>query len=424
MLIDFSPIEYIDNNIVFFKKKPTEKEFEEGITLIYYVLNIKNNNIEIRAEVKDKKIFNMYIRNNLPYYILNKIKSALKIDLLKNNPYPHPENRFTLYTECGDSEQKHINKIEKEYLKYAMKSANIFQMSQLDKDYLGYFISHNEEELDNNTKSFIYIVLDNFLDSLTHLPNRGLLEKTVNKESEILFEMEEGNIELRTIKKGYLLFSDLNNLKAMNDIYGHNVADVLLVSFGNLLKEKYKHLAHFRIGGDEFISLSDNYEELKELSDFLHSIEFNNELKIIIEKDIGLTIEENLLFFSSNGIYEIDLDNIDLKETMEKAEEIMYVNKSFLHLEFGVYNRRTEGSTDLAGKIDKTLIDKIKSSEVFNSKSWKEKYDFLSLIKKYSWSIYEVENELEFVSEENKPILIEKSNIYKDKLKKLISDNI
>ena len=55
---------------------------------------------------------------------------------------------------------------------------------------------------------------------------------------------------------GYALLLDLNNFKKLNDTYGHNYGDRVLVETGKFLKEVFKDDYIFRISGDEFYIFS------------------------------------------------------------------------------------------------------------------------------------------------------------------------
>jgi diguanylate cyclase len=50
-----------------------------------------------------------------------------------------------------------------------------------------------------------------------------------------------------------IVVADLNNLKAVNDNYGHAAGDTLLVTFANLVRSQWPNGNLFRIGGDEFL---------------------------------------------------------------------------------------------------------------------------------------------------------------------------
>jgi two-component system, cell cycle response regulator len=55
----------------------------------------------------------------------------------------------------------------------------------------------------------------------------------------------------------FMLYADLDNLKQINDIYGHQEGDLALIETANLLRKNYRESDIIaRIGGDEFIVIS------------------------------------------------------------------------------------------------------------------------------------------------------------------------
>lgn len=88
-------------------------------------------------------------------------------------------------------------------------------------------------------------------DGLTNLMNRRGFE---NKLREIEKYSEDRN--------PVLVMMDVNGLKMTNDVYGHAAGDDLIVSASNVIKKVYAENAQcFRIGGDEFVVIFDDYVE-------------------------------------------------------------------------------------------------------------------------------------------------------------------
>lgn len=84
-------------------------------------------------------------------------------------------------------------------------------------------------------------------DTLTGCNNRKFLEKLV----------DNGFFN----KKGVsVILGDINNFKQINDTYGHINGDIALICVGKILREvcdKYDNTWEIRIGGDEFIIVTD-----------------------------------------------------------------------------------------------------------------------------------------------------------------------
>jgi diguanylate cyclase (GGDEF)-like protein len=84
-------------------------------------------------------------------------------------------------------------------------------------------------------------------DSLTRLPNRRLLLDRLDEA--LKTGREQGQY-------GAVLFLDLDNFKSLNDRYGHDIGDMLLVEVaGRLLTVARESDTVARLGGDEFVVL-------------------------------------------------------------------------------------------------------------------------------------------------------------------------
>lgn len=84
-----------------------------------------------------------------------------------------------------------------------------------------------------------------FYDSLTKLPNRSLLKNRMDQA------MAASN---RSGRYNALLFLDLDNFKPLNDVYGHDVGDALLVEVAHRISICVREVDTVaRFGGDEFM---------------------------------------------------------------------------------------------------------------------------------------------------------------------------
>ena len=74
-------------------------------------------------------------------------------------------------------------------------------------------------------------------------------------------------------KNGTLMITDLDSFKLVNDIYGHDMGDRVLVTFSNIIKNNMMFPCVFgRIGGDEFLLFAEGMKEEKEISKFSDGI--------------------------------------------------------------------------------------------------------------------------------------------------------
>jgi diguanylate cyclase (GGDEF)-like protein len=113
-----------------------------------------------------------------------------------------------------------------------------------------------------------------------------------------------------------LLFIDIDFFKKINDTYGHNVGDEILVQFSKIILETVDDSnILIRWGGEEFLLLCPNYNLFQ--------------AKLIAEK-IRLSIEqslwvENIKLTASFGVAE--KNHLTISELINKADEALYQAK-------------------------------------------------------------------------------------------------
>lgn len=131
---------------------------------------------------------------------------------------------------------------------------------------------------------------DAHYDSLTGLPNRLYLKSYYHD----LFEICQ-----KEDKKLVLFFIDLNNFRYVNNTHGHVFGDMLLKAISQRLSQLDKSYIPVRLGGDEFIVLSnvtkENFERsIKKVTNTLLHVFSNpfqiNELNIPISGSIGYSV--------------------------------------------------------------------------------------------------------------------------------------
>ncbi|MBR7746930.1 sensor domain-containing diguanylate cyclase [Undibacterium baiyunense] len=151
-------------------------------------------------------------------------------------------------------------------------------------------------------------------DHLTNVANRLGLEKNIAK---IQFEMHAG-----LISSFYVLMIDLDGFKAVNDRYGHEIGDKVLLHFTQLLSKiirKSDFIA--RTGGDEFVVILKEVDAIdkvqhiatKIIHEASQAIEFGESIQIQIGASIGINL--------------VDQGNFDMAKVLQRADEAMYYAK-------------------------------------------------------------------------------------------------
>ena len=114
---------------------------------------------------------------------------------------------------------------------------------------------------------------------------------------------------------------DVNNLKGINDKYGHEAGDEYILGSSRLICSFFKHSPVYRVGGDEFIAVleEEDYTNLNEnLSAFRSRLESIWNTETIPEKRISV----------ASGIAKYDPSvHRNVEDVYKDADAEMYENK-------------------------------------------------------------------------------------------------
>jgi diguanylate cyclase (GGDEF)-like protein len=125
---------------------------------------------------------------------------------------------------------------------------------------------------------------------------------------------------LRTKKRQLLLFIDMDDLKWINDHYGHNEGDHALIGLANILKKTFRESDIIaRIGGDEFVVLSETADENGEI---LMTRLYEN------IRDYNARASQRYKLSISIGTARFDPEHpVSIDELLSKADALMYDQK-------------------------------------------------------------------------------------------------
>ena len=148
-------------------------------------------------------------------------------------------------------------------------------------------------------------------DILTGIMNRRGLDQYVSKQFEKDIEMG--------LCPG-LIFCDVNGLKKINDNYGHDVGDQLIVDTADLLSRVFRDYTLARMGGDEFVVYISNCcrSLLKRINDDL-----SNQIKLFNQESNRvyiLSLEAGMVSYDSN-IHSC------FQSLMKEADQNLYIKK-------------------------------------------------------------------------------------------------
>lgn len=183
--------------------------------------------------------------------------------------------------------------------------------------YLSMWPNTNQEAMKEKTLlSVIQLYLENGImrekliyesehDRLTGLYNKGKYLSMVEQEYADMDSIAIFNF-------------DVNNLKVMNDNYGHEAGDKLLIKAANSIRKVTSNKVHgYRMGGDEFLMIACNVSEneAKNLKD-----RWEKELERLntLEDDIHCVIAAGVVYGKKD---------YDLAMLMKEADKLMYEDK-------------------------------------------------------------------------------------------------
>lgn len=150
-------------------------------------------------------------------------------------------------------------------------------------------------------------------DMLTELPNRSLFSDRLNQALAIAKRNQE---------KLAILFLDLDNLKTVNDVNGHNAGDILLKEVASRMRSVVRESDTVgRLGGDEFVILLPGVETEAQAIQVAEKV--RQSLVAPIEADgqqLFTSASIGVALYPDNGSNEADL--------MNNADVAMYEAKS------------------------------------------------------------------------------------------------
>lgn len=185
--------------------------------------------------------------------------------------------------------------------------------------------------ISHQTKDEVGTLADSFQQTVDHLqtyigyinglayrdPLTGAKNKTAYLDAEK--QMEE---RMRTGRPAFgLVVLDINGLKQVNDHFGHDFGDMLIMDACKLICKVFKRSPVYRIGGDEFVVILedgdlDNYATL--LDQFQSEMD---EMNRVARPDNCISIARGIALYNS------DTDLV-FANVFKRADDAMYKNKA------------------------------------------------------------------------------------------------
>ena len=185
-------------------------------------------------------------------------------------------------------------------------------------------------------------------DPLTGLDNKVSL---VNKLEDVL-----SNAAINDYQVG-IVFLDLDKFKKINDVYGHEVGDILLQKIAERLKEcVHKEDIVARISGDEFVIVETKMTNVSNTNLIDKIILFMKRPFYIKNKDIYITFSIGRSIFGEDGN---DVDTL-----LKNAETAMYISKDIGPNNYVSYDKSMGRMSQMHLELDKNIRNALKNNEM------------------------------------------------------------
>ena len=149
-------------------------------------------------------------------------------------------------------------------------------------------------------------------DSLTGLANRRFLERILDENIRLAI-LEDNSI--------VVFFVDLDDFKRVNDAYGHDAGDRVLVAIAVRLVSVFRDGDYVaRVGGDEFVVVAPGVKDMTSIASMADKVVKSlNEPLSITEGPVSVSISVGVALFPEHGH--------SSRELINRADEAMYLIK-------------------------------------------------------------------------------------------------
>ena len=181
-----------------------------------------------------------------------------------------------------------------------------------------------ENEARDKDEQIGRLSIETYRDALTGVNNKAAY---IKKAEELNEQLGRGGAEFAFV------MVDMNNLKRVNDDYGHRAGDLYIKGCCRMVCEAFKHSPVYRIGGDEFVVIlqGPDYNDRKRIVE---------KLKQDYEQCWSNTSAEAWQRYSAAvGMAENASDDLTVELVFKRADKAMYEHKSKFKAEHGGTSR-------------------------------------------------------------------------------------
>ncbi|MBS7008769.1 sensor domain-containing diguanylate cyclase [Anaerostipes sp.] len=184
-------------------------------------------------------------------------------------------------------------------------------LTQQSKDEVGMLTDSFQQTVNQLQKYISYINGLAYRDALTGVKNHTAYKEVENRLEE---QMRIGEPRFA------LVVMDINGLKIVNDRYGHDFGDMLIMDACKYICKIFKHCPVYRIGGDEFVVILEN-EKCDRYAQFMEEFASGmEEYNRTAQPDNQISIAAGVAVYNSQS-------DLVFANVFKRADDAMYQNK-------------------------------------------------------------------------------------------------
>ena len=179
-----------------------------------------------------------------------------------------------------------------------------------------------EEDIKTRDEKIGQISKEAYRDSLTGVGSKAAY---AHKVEELCGEIKTG------LKDLGIVMVDMNDLKRINDQFGHKMGDAYINGCCHLICEVFKHSPVYRIGGDEFVAI-------------LQGTDYDNRLALVetLKQRYEDCLKNNKAalweqYSAAVGMAELASDDRTIDLVFKRADKAMYADKKRIKERLGSY---------------------------------------------------------------------------------------